>query len=430
VLRPFGSLGLANVVAAVASFLSLAVVARALSVDEFAQLVFARSVTAAAFAFLDPRLEDSLQRFVPIVQRDQGSRAAERLFERMVMVDQGVNAAFCALGLTLVLTGAVPNAGIADPALLVPAIVLVAAQGPVGTLSAGYALTEGLARWGVLQSAAVIVVTTASLIGLAAGGAVGFLAGGAAAALVITAALWFATVRRTRRAYGAPFTDRQSFPRGFLAFTLRAAANSSVLIGAEALPLTIVGLSGSAATLASFRVALSPGRLANALVSPVASIVYPRASKASAEERAAVAAREALQFTRRAAPLAAVVFCVGAVAMPAAITIAFGRSYRGASTTAILLLAAALLRGVVAWSKTLPLALGHPSRRLVVSVIDVTGLVVAAALLADTSHALGVGIAYVCIAVGVSAYWLHYARRQAAKATRSRDESPIVDART
>jgi O-antigen/teichoic acid export membrane protein len=200
-------------------------------------------------------------------------------------------------------------------------------------------------------------------------------------------------------------------PHGFLSFTFRAAANSSVLIGAEALPLTIVGLRADASTLASFRVALSPARLADALVSPVGSIVFPRASRASAERRAGAAAKEALHFTRRVAPLATVVLCLGAVLMPIALTIAFGRSFRGAATTATLLLGAALIRGTVAWSKTLPLAFGHATRRLVVSIIDVAGLMMAAALLADTRNALGVGIGYVAVAVPAATYWLWYARR-------------------
>jgi O-antigen/teichoic acid export membrane protein len=405
------SLGLANIVAAAVSFVSLAVLARAVSVDELGRVVFARSVIAAAFAFLDPRLEVSLQRFIPIVQRDRGGPAASRLFERVLILDQGVNAAFCALGLLLVVAGPVPNRGIADPALLAPAIVLVAAQGPVGTLGAGYALTDGLTRWGMLQTVAAVGATASSLVGLAVGGAVGFLVGGAVAAVFITAALWLATVRRTRRAYGRPSREQQPLPDGFLSFTFRAAANSSVLIGAEAVPLTIVGLRADASTLASFRVALSPARLAEALVSPVGSIVFPRASRASAEQRAAAAAEEALHFSKRVAPLAAVVFCLGAFLMPVALTIAFGKSFRSTATTATLLLGAALIRGVVAWSKTLPLAFGHATRRLVVSIIDVGGLVTAAALLADTSHALGVAIGYVVVAVAAGTYWFWYARR-------------------
>jgi O-antigen/teichoic acid export membrane protein len=98
--------------------------------------------------------------------------------------------------------------------------------------------------------------------------------------------------------------------------------------------------------------------------------------------------------------------------MPAAITVAFGQPYREASTTATVLLAAGLIRGTVAWSKTLPLALGDASRRLVVSLLDVTGLIAAAALLADTANALGVAIAYVAVALAASAYWLSYAWRK------------------
>jgi O-antigen/teichoic acid export membrane protein len=413
-LRQFTALSIANVVIALTSFVSLAVVAHTISIDEFGRLVFALSASAAAFAFLDPRLEDSLQRFLPIVQRDHGDRAASRLFERALVLDQGANAAFGALGLTVLLSGVVSGGGIADPALLAPAILQMAAQGPIGTMSAGYALTDGLARWGMLQSASTILFIAASLAGLAFGGAVGFLTGGAIAAVVTTAVLWLATVRRTRRAYGPPSHAPLTLPQGFVSFTLRAAANSSILIGAEALPLTVIGIRASAPTLANFRVALSPARLASALVSPVGSIVYPRASRASAARKPAAAGAEALRFTRRVAPVAAAVFCTGAIVMPTAITIAFGRSFRGASTTATILLAAALLRGVVAWSKTLPLALGDATRRLIVSTLDVAGVVTAAALLAWTPHAIGVAIAYLAISLAVSAYWLNYARVKAA----------------
>jgi O-antigen/teichoic acid export membrane protein len=121
---------------------------------------------------------------------------------------------------------------------------------------------------------------------------------------------------------------------------------------------------------------------------------------------------EARRFTQRVAPIAAALFCVAAIAMPVAITIAFGRSFRSASTTAILLLAAALIRGAVAWSKTLPLALGDATLRLVVSIVDVAGLVTAAVLLANTGDAVGVGIGYVAVAAAAGTYWLRYARRR------------------
>jgi O-antigen/teichoic acid export membrane protein len=415
-LRQFTALSLANVVAAVTSFLSLAVVARVLSAERFGQLVFAQATAAAAFALLDPRLEDALQRFVPIVRRARGDGAASRLFERVALLDQGANLGFGALGLAVLLTGAVSGNGIADPALLAPAIVQMAAQGPVGTFGAGYALTDGLATWGLLRIASVVTMTAASLIGLAVGGAVGFLTGGAIAAVLTTAVLWLATIRRTRRAYGAPSGVRHPLPPGFLSFTVKAAANSSILIGGEAFPLTVVGLRADAATLGAFRVALSPARLVAAFVSPVASIVYPRASRASAEQRAGVAAAEALRFTRRVALVAAAVLCVGVIAMPAAITLAFGHSFRSASTTATILLAAALIRGTVAWSKTLPLALGDATRRLVVSLLDAVALVTAAVVLAATPHALGVAVAYLAIALAVAAYWLNYARVKATAA--------------
>jgi len=411
-LRQYGSLGLANVAVAATSFLSLAVVARTLSLDEFGRVIFALSATGAAFALLDPRLEDTLQRFLPIVQRDQGGSAASRLFENVLLLDQSVNVLFGALGLTLLLIGIVPVGGVADPALLAPATVQAAAQGAIGTLSAGFATTDGLARWGFLQAASTIGVTAASLAGLALGGAVGFLTAAAVAALVTTAALGLATVKRTRRVFGHPSRGRHALPPGFFSFTFRAAANSSVLIGAEALPLTIIGFRANAATLAGFRVALSPGRFAAAAISPVSSITFPRASRASAARRPAVAAREALHFSRRTAPVAGVLFCAAAIAMPTAITLVFGRYYAHFSLTATLLLAAALMRGIVAWSKTLPLAFGDATRRLMVSIVDVSGLIIAATLLCNTRYALGVAIAYASMALVISLYWISYAHRR------------------
>ena len=417
-LREFTGLSLANLVAACASFISLVVLARTLAVEEFAQLTFALSTTWAAFALLDPRLEDALVRFLPVVDRDRGGPAASRLFERTLLVDGTVNITFGVVGLALLLFGAIPDGGIAVPVLLSLAVLQVAAQGPMGTMSAAYAITHGLARWGILQSAATVGATAASLIGLAIAGSVGFLAAGAIAAALTSAALGVITIRRVRETYGAPDREGHPLPHGFISFTVRAAANSSVSIGAEALPLTVIGLRASASTLAGFRVALGPGRLIAALVSPVAAVIYPRASKSSAARQPDVAAREALQLTRKLAPVAALLLGVGAIAMPAAIAFIFGSSYRDFSTTATALLAAALVRGTVAWSKTLPLALGDPTRRLLVSLFDVAAVVGAAAIFADTSHAFGVSVAYVAIALAVALYWLSYARMR----TRRTDE--------
>lgn len=416
VLRQFTGLTLANVVVACASFVSLVVLARTLSVDEFARIVFARSAVAAAFTLLDPRVEDALVRFLPGIERGQGAPAASRVFERMLLFDQAVNVAFGVLGLALLLTLPVPHASIADPALLSLATIQIAAQGSLGTMSAGFALTDGLARWGLLQSVSMIVITAASLVGLVFGGSVGFLAGGALGAGVTTSALWLTTVKTTRRAYGAPAQKSEPLPKGFTSFTLRAAANSSVSIGAEAVPLTVIGLRADASIVAGFRIALSPGRFAAAVVSPVASIIYPRASRAAAAQQSAYAAEEALRFTRRTVPIAAVLVGIAPIVMPTAIELVFGEQYGDFSATATILLAAALIRGTVAWSKTLPLAFGDATRRLLISLFDVVALVSAAALLADTPHALGVAVAYVVIALVVSFYWIAYAHGKKATA--------------
>jgi O-antigen/teichoic acid export membrane protein len=411
-MRQFTGLTLANLIVACTSFITLVVVARTLPVDEFARLVFAQSVAAAAFAVFDPRVEDALIRFVPKVERSHGGAAASRLFERMLLVDQGANLMFGVLALVLLLVVPVPEGSIADPVLLSLAVIQIAIQGSIGTMTAGFALTDGLARWGLLQSITMIVFAAGSLAGLAIGDAAGFLAGGALSAVITTSALWLKTVHTTRRAYGAPAQEALPLPMGFIAFTVRAAANSSVSIGAEAIPLTVIGLRSSASTLAGFRIALSPARLASAVVSPVASIIYPRASRASAARHSSTAAEEALRYTRQVVPIAGVVLFVSAIAMPTAITLVFGQPYRGYGTTATILLSASLIRGTVAWSKTLPLAFGHATRRLVTSIVDGAALIGAAALLSDTDYAVGVAIAYLGVAVVISIYWLRYAHRQ------------------
>ena len=138
---------------------------------------------------------------------------------------------------------------------------------------------------------------------------------------------------------------------------------SSLAVGNEQLPLAIIGLAGGPQVLALFRVALAPARLVGALVSPAGNFLFTSFTREAAKRRLGEVRRQALTWTAPAIPVAILASLVAWAALPALIGLVFGAGYDDAVVAATLLVAAALVRGTVVWSKVIALAVGRPEVR-------------------------------------------------------------------
>jgi O-antigen/teichoic acid export membrane protein len=423
-IRQFLSLAVSNVGVGVVSFGLLVALARTLGTKELGQVVFAQAAAQTLFAVLDPRLDDALVRYIPMVASRRGGGAATALFRRFLLLDVGLGAGFAVVVIAVVLVGVVPTGDATEQSFLVLAVAQMGVRAAQGTASAGYAVTDGLARFGPVQGAAALTVSGAGLAGLALGDADGYLAGAALGAFACTAAMSFAALRRVRSRYGQADPRAAMGVRGLLGFTWKSSLASSIAIGTDQLPLTVLGAVAGPQTLAVFRIAIAPARLAAAVYSPVASVLYPVFSRDAAKDDITVMSDRARRFSRVGLPLAAAGSLIGWAVLPLALTAVFGSSFEGGGDAAVLLLAAALLRGSVVWAKVFPLALGRPDIRIAVSVVEGVLMVGGAALLGDQG-ATAVAVVYLVTAVLSTAIWLLLLSRAASYAERW-DDQPVL----
>jgi O-antigen/teichoic acid export membrane protein len=400
---PVASLAVSTIVGAAASFTGVVFLARLLDLREFGQIVFAQASSGIIFSVLDPRVEDGVIKFVPMIEARAGGGASTCLFRRALFVDEALGGSFA-----LVIV-----AGLLSPVFHVPsattmpflaiAIIQGGVQSAIGTASAGFAVTDGLALLGWTRVVASVVTTAASIVGLLIGGGVAYMVVQAVSAGVLTLVLSVLALRRVARLYGRAAELPRGAAKGFVRFTIKSSLAATVSIGTDKLPLAIVGNRGSVSLLAEYRVALAPSRLVAAAFSPVAAVMFPMLSRdAAASELSRIRSR-ILSWTALLSLLALIGGVVAWFLIPVVLPLLFGKPYGAAAKAAWILTCAALLRGSVVWAKVLPLALGRSGLKLIVTIVD-AALVTSAAwwgatrgLQAIAWSQLGVAILYVGI---------------------------------
>ena len=325
--RQFASLAASNAVVGAISFAVLVVLARTLGTRELGQVVFAQATASSLFALLDPRLEDALVRYVPLVARRSGGGAATALVRRFMMIDQVLGLAFAGIAIAIVLSGLIPLGPSGNSTFLALALVQMGARAAQGTASAGYSVTDNLSRFGVVQGTTALGTSAAGLAGLAIGGATGYLIGAAAGTAVATVAMSVGAHRRMRARFGPPRRASTDAVPGMTRFTWKSSVASSLALGTDVLPLTVVGAVAGPQTLALVRVALGPARLVASLYSPVASVLFPVFTLRCGARRDRVVPQRAWHFTLVALPIALVGTVVGWIVLPTLLPFVFGSAF-------------------------------------------------------------------------------------------------------
>jgi O-antigen/teichoic acid export membrane protein len=395
-----------DVVAAVLSFASLVVLARVVPVRVFGEVVFAQAAATAAFLILDPRLEDALIRFVPLLSQQQDPGAGTRLFELALMFDALIGIVSGALTVALVLLAIVPLGDAGNSTFVMLALLQAAFQAAQGTVASAYAVTDGLVMWGVIRVVLAVASTAAAITALILGGAAWYMSVLAIVAAASTAIVSLMARQRVRRIFGPPTV----LPRGtlgpFWRFAGVASLTTSVFVGTEALPLTVVGALAGPALLARFRVGLAPARLTTTAFSAVPSVLFPLLSRDAAQTRLSSIRKKVLTSTALTLPVVVLLSLLAWLTLPFLVPLIYGAKFEASVMLARLLVIAALVRGLTAWSKVLAFALGRPRVRLAVTTLDAVLLVTATWFFTNVGTLKQVSIAHVVIAVLISAVWL------------------------
>jgi len=368
-LRTFASLSTAGLGEAVLPTLSLIALVRLTDTETSGQVVFAQSVAAVWFLLCDPCLENAAQRFVPLEQRRSGQGSS--LFMRLIRWDTAIGVAATGVSLGAVLAARLLGSVSDEFALMLAlAIITRGAMAPHGTAGAAFALTDRLRDLGVLRTRCALLSFGLSLGGLFLGGPLLYLAGQALGALVMTVLFYLLAVRELLADLG-PAVGRVRLPPGMITFTVKTSVGTSVAGISDSGILTLAGLLGGPTLVTILKIASAPGRFYANLAVPVAAMLYPRIIQATAAGAGTAPIRR--DIARTALLLTVTGVATLTVALPttdAVIGMAYGAQYAHIGVVAVVLLAAACVKGPVCWSNVLPLALGKPGWRLAYLLVE------------------------------------------------------------
>ncbi|MGW5667239.1 lipopolysaccharide biosynthesis protein [Micromonospora sp. NPDC003776] len=416
--REFSWLSVNSQLSSVLSLLTTVLLARTVPLAEVGQVAFAQSVAVLIFLVLDPRFEDAVQRYVPLLRGESEARA-RAFFWRLLRWDVAMGLGVLALAWTLWWANGYPAISACRPEFLALALSAVGLGCALGTLGAGFAVTGGLASLGRLSFIGSLATAGVTAVATLRFGAAGYLAGAAIGAAVQVALLLPYCVRHLGlRALRAPLGGAQrALPPGLLRFIVGSSLSASLAAGTESGMLTVAGLGGGPELVAVLRIAGAPGRILLALCSPISAQAFPRLAALAAAGEGDQVRRLVGKLLRLILPVAVLSVAAGVLLMRPALGLTYGRQYEAVSAVAILFVVAGAIRMLIVWSKVLPLAVGRPGLRLAsVAGESIPTIVAAFAIprLASDVHGASLGIAgaAVAVAAGLGAFWIWLAGRR------------------
>lgn len=377
------------------SQLAVILVVRMSSEDEAGQLFFALAITATVFMLIDPRLEDSIQRYVPqLRERNSDYRS---FFWTLVLLDLVLGLVAILVSVAVWAAGVVQQTTLVNPTFLLLSVIISGTVSALGSLNAGFATSGRLTSLARVRTALAVVNAAFSIGGLLIAGVTGFLVGSAISsfvAIVVTASYCTRLISPRNLSLRRFRTER---PTGIGAFTIKSSLATSLATGGDSGVLAVAGLSGGPGLVVFLKLAMAPGRFLYTAFSAIPAQAFPRISNLAAQKDGLGVSRLCKSVTRRVAgPLAAAAL-LGAIAMPFLLPLVYGSEYRSASVAAGIFLAGGAIRAAVAWSKVLPLAVGRPALRLISVAVEAAAMILAAWVVPQLVTNLAVASAIIAI---------------------------------
>jgi O-antigen/teichoic acid export membrane protein len=409
VAREAGLLSLGTQLEAALSFVTIVVLVRSTSTSTAGRVFFALALSGVIFLVLDPRLEDTLQRYAPQLSHRGHDGAAASLFRRCLVLDVFIAAASAVLVL-LVLVGVVAL-GVSDNSTFALGYVVLAlangaAQAPIGSAMAGFAISGRLFDLAKLRIAIALVSAVANVAAILVGGPTAYLAANACTTLLATLLIASAASRAVAQRFGRPAPIPPDEVAGILQFTVKSSLATSVAFGTDQMLYAAAGAAGGAVFLAQLRVATAPGRFVAAAGGPVSSVLFPRVSEEAARDDHRAVRSRLERASLQLLPLAVLIAVVSYFALPKLVPLAYGSKYRAVGYASVLFVVAACARFVVAWAKVVLLAAGRPGLRLTLLAGESLILVFATVWFARTHGLVNIAYANVFVAFAVVVGWL------------------------
>ena len=398
--------------AALVGFLATIVAARELSTPDFARFGLVFAATSLLQLFVDLTIDEVVVKY--------GNRYAARedwgRFRRLFEVGLAVKMAGGLVGTLAIVVAAflAPHIwtvhGLRGALLIASLIPLL--QQPEGMAGAvllvrnRYDLRGLLLLWSMLlRLAAVAVGAQHGLLWLFAAIVIA-----QAVSSVTVCAIALAVFLRYPRSASAKLGDDA---REIRRFAVQSTISSGLTSVRTSLPTVLVGVVAPAAQIAYFRAAQAPSTAFASLSAPARLVLLAEQTRDvehGRADRAYALLRRYILFT---AGFGIVVTPLLWLAMPTLIRWAIKAKYVPAANAFRVMLLAAVVQLVFAWTKSFPVSIGKPGLRTIGQVVEIAVLVPAVLVLADRYGATGAASGVLAGAIALALFWLVKLRRTA-----------------
>ena len=390
---------------ALVGFAATIVAARELSKDDFARFALVFGTTSLLQLFVDLTIDEVVVKY--------GNRYAARTqwgrFRRLFQVGLAVKMAGGAAG-SLAVVGAallarwIWTTGGLETAMLIAALIPLIQQpegmaGAVLLVRNRYDLRGLLLLWSMtLRLVAIGIGAQHGLIALFV-----YVVVAQAISTISVGGVALAVFRRWPRVAAEPLAEDAKEIR---AFAIQSTIASGLMSVRTSLPVVLVGVVASSAQTANFRAALAPQTALASLSAPVRLVLLAEQTRDIEHGRA----DRAFALLRR---YIAVTVVIGAVvtpllwwAMPTLIRVVYKPKYVGAADAFRVMLLAAVVQLVFAWTKSFPVSIGRPGLRTLGQMVEIAVLVPAMLVLGARYGATGAAGGVLVGAAALGFFWI------------------------
>jgi O-antigen/teichoic acid export membrane protein len=397
---------------ALLGFAATVVATRELSKLDFARFALVFGTTSLLQLFVDLTIDEVVIKY--------GNRYAAReqwgRFRRLFQVGLAVKMAGGALGAVAVVIAALlapliwQTQGLRTAMLVAALIPLI--QQPEGMAGAVLLVRNRYDLRGLLLMWAMALRLVAIAVGARHGVVWLFVAVVLAQAVstLTVGGVALAVFRRWPRAAAEPLAEDA---REIRSFAVQSTIASGLMSVRTSLPSVLIGVVAGAVETADFRAALAPQTAFASLSAPVRLVLLAEQTRDIEQGRADRAFGMLRRYIVATAVLGAVVTPILWWAMPTLIRWVYRAKYVSAAGAFRVMLLAAAVQLVFAWTKSFPVSIGRPKLRTAGQVVEIGVLVPAVLILGSLYGATGAAAGVLAGAIALGLFWLSWLARLA-----------------
>jgi len=390
--------------AALVGFLATIVAARELSVPDFARFAVVFATTSLLQLFVDLTIDEVVVKY--------GNRYAARedwgRFRRLFEIGLAVKMAGGAAGSLAIVVAAFlapyiwKTHGLRDALLIASLIPLI--QQPEGMAGAVLLVRNRYDLRGVLLFWSMLLRLAAIAIGARHGLLWLFTAIVVAQAVssVTVCAVAYVAYRRYPRAERRPLAEDA---REIRAFAIQSTIASGLTSLRTSLPTVLVGVVATSPQVGYFRAAQAPSTAFASLSAPARLVLLAEQTRDVEHGRSDRAYALLRRYIAGTAVLGLVITPILWIAMPTLIRWVYKARYVPAANAFRVMLLAAVVQLVFAWTKSFPVSIGRAGLRTVGQLCEIAVLVPAVLVLANLYGAAGAAGGVLAGALALAAFW-------------------------